>query len=287
MTPIAVTGATGEVGGRVARRLADRGMKQRIVVRDASRAPDLPGAEVATFGGYGDRDGFEAALDGIETLFLVPGEEAPDRVDQHRTAVDAAVAAGVQRIVYLSFLNASPDATFTLVRHHAATEEHIRSKDVAHVFPRMNMYMDFIPGMAGGDGVIRGPAGAGRVGAILRDDLADVCAAILADPAPHDGQAFNVTGPESLSLADFAETLTRVTGREITYVEETVDEAWESRRASGAPDWMIEGWVSSYVAVADGSLDEVTDAVPRIAGHEATSLEEFLSRRSEAGPTSP
>ena len=108
-------------------------------MRDASRAPDLPGAEVATFGGYADHDGFRAALEGIETLLLIPAEEAPDRVGQHKTAVDAAVAAGVQRIVYLSFLNASPDATFTLVRHHAATEEHIRTKDVTHVFPRMNI----------------------------------------------------------------------------------------------------------------------------------------------------
>ena len=286
MSSIAVTGSTGEVGGRVARRLADRSIAQRLVVRDASRAPELPHAEVTTFGGYDDHDGFRAALHGVETLLLIPAEEAPDRVGQHKTAVDAAVAAGVERIVYLSFLNASPDATFTLVRHHAATEEHIRSKGVAHVFPRMNMYMDFIPGMAGDDGVIRGPAGDGKVGAVLRDDLADVVAAVLADPARYDGEAFNVTGPESLSFAEFAATLSRVTGREVTYVEETVDEAWESRRASGAPDWLIEGWVSSYVAVADGSLDVVTDAVPRIAGHEATSLEQYLTRSTEA-PTSP
>jgi len=286
MTPIGVTGATGEVGGRVARRVADRGIPQRVLVRDAGRAPELDGAEIATFGGFDDHDGLRDALDGVETLLLVPAAEAPDRVDQHKTAVDAAVAAGVERIVYLSFLNASPGATFTLVRHHWATEEHIRSKDVAHVFPRMNMYMDFIPGMVGDDGVIRGPAGDGRVGAVLRDDLADVVAAILADPASYDGEAFNVTGPESLSFADFAETLSRTTGGGVSYVEETIDEAWESRRATGAPDWMIEGWVSSYVAVADGSLDVVTDAVPRIAGHEATSLEQYLTR-SAAEPTSP
>jgi len=136
--------------------------------------------------------------------------------------------------------------------------------------------MDFIPGMVGDDGVIRGPAGDGRVGAVLRDDLADVVAAVLADPAAYDGQAFNVTGPGSLSFADFAETLSRITGREVAYLEESVEEAWESRRANGAPDWMIEGWVSSYMAVADGSLDVVTDAVPRIAGHEATSLDQYL-----------
>jgi uncharacterized protein YbjT (DUF2867 family) len=276
---IAVTGATGEVGGRVARRLADRGVAQRLVVRDASRAPRLEGAEVATMTGYGDRESVRAALEGAGTLFLVPGEEAPDRIEQHKTAVDAAVDAGVERIVYLSFLAAAPDSTFTLGRHHWATEEHIRTKDVAFTFPRMSMYMDFIPAFGGPDGVIRGPGGDGRVGAVLRDDLADVVVEILADPAAHDGASYDVTGPEAFTLGEIAELLG------VRYEEETIEEAWESRRATtGAPDWEIEGWVSSYVAIANGDLDVVTDTVRRIAGHEPVSLREFL--RGEA-PTSP
>lgn len=276
---IAVTGATGEVGDRVARRLADRGIVQRLVVRDASRAPRLEGAEVATIAGYGDGDSVRAALEGVTTLFLVPGEEAPDRIEQHKTAVDAAVDAGVLRIVYLSFLAASPDSTFTLGRHHWATEQHIRAKDVAFAFPRMSMYMDFIPMFAGPDGVIRGPGGDGRVGAVLRDDLADVVAAILADPAAHDGASYDVTGPEAFTLAEIAELLGA------RYEEETIEEAWESRRRStGAPDWEIEGWVSSYVAIANGDLDVVTDVVRRIAGHEPVSLREYLRAGGRSSP---
>jgi len=275
---IGVTGATGEVGGRVARRLADRGIAQRLVVRDASRAPQLDGAEVATMTGYGDRESVRAALEGVGTLFLVPGEEATDRVEQHKTAVDAALDAGVERIVYLSFLGASPDATFTLVRHHWATEEHIRAKNVPFTFPRMSMYMDFIPFFAGPDGVIRGPAGDGRVGAVLRDDLADVVVEILADPAAHEGAVYDVTGPEAFSLAEIADLLG------VRYHEETIEEAWESRRATGAPDWEIEGWVTSYVAIANGDLDVVTDVVRRIGGHDPVSLQKFL--RAER-PTSP
>ena len=68
---------------------------------------------------------------GADTVFLIPAAEAADRVEHHRTAVDAAVAAGVPRIVYLSFLNAAPDATFTLARDHWATEEHIRAPGLA------------------------------------------------------------------------------------------------------------------------------------------------------------
>src|SRR4051812_4151967 len=103
---IAVTGATGEVGGRVARRLAANGVAQRLLVRDASRAPQLDDAAVREFPGYHDGEAMRAALDGVHTLLLVPGAEAIDRVQQHYTAVDAAAAAGVARIVYLSFVNA-------------------------------------------------------------------------------------------------------------------------------------------------------------------------------------
>src|SRR5688500_16292022 len=97
--PIAVTGATGELGGRVARRLADRGVAQRLIVRDATRAPQLVNAEVREVpGGYADHDGMRDALAGTAALFLVPGAEALDRVEQHKSAIDAAVAAGVPHL---------------------------------------------------------------------------------------------------------------------------------------------------------------------------------------------
>jgi uncharacterized protein YbjT (DUF2867 family) len=271
---IAVTGATGELGGRVARRLSDRGIEQRLVVRDPSRAPELEGANVRQASGFHDGDGMRAALEGVHTLFLVPAAEAVDRVEQHYTAVDAAAAAGVQRIVYLSFVNARPDAAFTLVRHHYLTEARIRAAGVAFTFVRMNMYMDFLPAMFGEDGVIRGPAGNGRLGAVLRDDVADVVAAVLTGEG-HDGETYDVTGPEAFTLHEAAATITEVTGRPARYVEETVEEAWESRRGFGAPDWEIEGWVTSYTAIAEGELDLVTDTVERLAGHPPVALADY------------
>ena len=280
---IAVTGATGEMGARVARRLADRGVAQRLLVRDAGRAPKLDGADPVAITGYGDRESMRAALEGVSTLFFVPGEEATDRIEQHKTVVDAAVDAGVERIVYLSFLGASENSTFTLARHHWATEEHIRTKDVAHVFPRMSMYMDFMPLFAGPDGVIRGPAGDGRVGAVLRDDIADVVAVILGEPARHDGQTYNLTGPSAFTLGELAEQLTRYGDRPVTYHDETIEEAWESRRATtGAPDWEIEGWIASYLAIRAGELDTVTDGVLRLSGHPPVSLEDWLRSRAAA-----
>ncbi len=91
---IGVTGATGALGGRVAARLAERGVEQRLIVRDAERAPSLPVAEVAEAAGYDDGEAMARAFAGVETLFLVSAGEHPDRVSLHRSVVDAAAAAG-------------------------------------------------------------------------------------------------------------------------------------------------------------------------------------------------
>lgn len=171
-------------------------------MRDASRAPD---GDVRQASSYGAFDEMCAALEGADTLFLVPAAESVDRLDQHRTAIDAAVAAGVGRIVYLSFLNAAPDSTFTLARDHWATEAHIRATGVPFTFLRMSLYLDFVPLMAT-DGVISGPAGGGRVAAVARDDVAAVAAAVLTGDG-HEGRTYDVTGAEALTMSEIAAQL--------------------------------------------------------------------------------
>jgi uncharacterized protein YbjT (DUF2867 family) len=284
---IAVTGATGALGGRVAARLAAAGdVPLRLVVRDAARAPRLPGAEVRENpGGYADPPGLTAALTGVHTLYLVSAAEAEDRLRQHRDAVRAAAAAGVERIVYTSFVGARDDAVFTLVRQHAATEAAVRATGIRHTFLRSNMYADFVPFFAtleGGRAVIAAPAGRGRTGFVSRDDLADVATAVLRDDSTAlDGQALDVTGPEALSMAEAAAVLAEVTGRPAEYREQTVEEAWATRRPSGHPDWEIEGWVTSYLAIAAGELSAVTDVVPALTGHPARSVAAHLRAHPE------
>lgn len=276
---IAVTGATGGMGGGIASRLAERDAAQRLIVRDAAKAPDL-GADVSVVGGYADREGMRRALDGIETLMFIPAHEDRDRPALHRTVVEAAVEAGVPRIVYLSFVGAAPDTTFTFGRHHFHTEEMVKESGVRWAFPRMNLYADFLPMLAGPDGVIRGPAGAGKVAAVARDDLADVCVEMLLDAERLDGRAVGITGPAAFGLDELAAALTEVSGREVSYCPESVDEAWASRSGM-AEDWEVEGWITSYTAIADGDVAEVTDAVERIAGHPAQTLREVLDEHPE------
>jgi uncharacterized protein YbjT (DUF2867 family) len=279
--PIAITGATGALGGRIAERLATRGVAQRLIVRDAARAPSLPGAEVAVASAYDDGDAMREAFAGCETVMLISAREAPNRVATHTRAIEAAVAAGVERIVYTSFLGAAPDATFTFGRDHWWTEQAIRETGLRFVFLRDSLYADFLPLLVGPDDAIRGPAGDGRVAAVARDDVADVAATVL-EEGSFDGERLELTGPATLSLHEVAAELSTAWGRPVTYVPETLSEAYASRAASGAAAFEIDGWVTSYTTIAAGDLDHVTADVARVTGHAPLSLAELLQRSSRA-----
>ncbi|GAA1113101.1 SDR family oxidoreductase [Arthrobacter flavus] len=272
---IAVTGATGAIGGAVARILAADGIALRLPVRDLSRAPALPGATAAECS-YADRSAAETALEGIHTLFMVSAGESKDRVEQHLTFVDAAREAGVQHIVYTSFFGAAADATFTLGRDHWATEEYIRRSGIAYTFLRNNLYLDVLQHFADDDGTIRGPAGNGRLAAVSREDVVQVSTAILRDAAVHAGNTYELTGPTALTLAEAAAIISKETGREVTYRNETVDEAYASRQHFGAPDWQLDAWVSTYTAIAEGGLARTTTTVQDLTGRPAQDLAQVL-----------
>lgn len=279
MTTIAVTGATGAVGGRVAHLLADAGVSQRLLVRDPSRAPRLAGAQVLPFH-YADDPATRRALDGVDVLFMVSAHEDEGRLEAHCGLIDAAAAAGVHHVVYTSFQSAAPDAVFTFARTHWATEEHLRASGMATTMLRDCFYQDILPSFVGEDGVLRGPAGTGRVAAVARADVAACAATILADPEPHADHVHELTGPEALDFEEIAAILSSHLGRHVTFHDETIEEAYQSRRAWPAPQWQYDAWVSTYTAIAAGQLDRVSDDVPTLLGRPATSLAHTLATAS-------
>jgi NAD(P)H dehydrogenase (quinone) len=279
---IATTGVTGGLGGRVARRLAERGARQRLVARDPGRVPELAGAEVVT-GSYDDRDGLRQAFQGARTLLMVSATEHPDRLEHHANVVEAAAEAGVERVIYTSVFGAGPACTFTFGRDHWHTEQRIKASGLRHTFLRDNLYLDFVPLLPGPDGVIRGPAADGRVAAVARDDIADAAVAVLLETGDgHDGRSYDLTGPEALTMAEIAAELSRAAGRTITYHAETLEEAYASRASYGAPDWQVDGWVTTYVAIANGEVAGVGGDVAAVAGHPPMSLAEFLRRNPDS-----
>ena len=281
LAPLGITGATGRLGGRIARLLAEAGVAQRLLVRDLSRAPQLPGA-TAVQASFADTEAVAAALQGVRTALMVSASESPNRLEEHFAFVEGAVRAGVEHLVYISFSGAAPDCTFTLGRDHYATEQRIRAMGLRFTFLRDNLYADFFPAMVGEDGLICGPAGDGRVAAVAQDDIADAAAAVLLAAADHADATYTLTGPEALTLDEVAEIISAATSRDVRYHAETVPEAYESRAVYGAPDWQVDAWVSTYTAIAAGELAEVTDDVARLSGHPATSLAELLLRGGSA-----
>ena len=269
---IAITGASGNIGGMVARHLNARSLPLILPLRNPAKAPDLPNCEARQFA-YGDLELAKQALNGVDVLFMVSAAESPTREQEHLTLVQAASEAGVKHMVYLSFAQAALDSTFTLARTHAVTENAIRQTNMRYTFLRDNFYSEMMANLADNAHLIAGPAGNGRVACVSQKDVAEAVASVIAGIAAqnraHDNRTYTLTGSESLSFADIAQTLTAITGTPYRYHNETVEEAFASRKAADpdTPDWQIEAWVSTYTAIAKGELAAVSDDLPRLLGH--------------------
>ena len=274
---IAVTGATGKIGGAVAEHLRDAGLAPRLLVRDASRAPRW--ADDVAVAEYGSEKAVIEALTGVDILLMVSAAESENRLEQHRAFITSAAQALVKHVVYTSFVGAAPGATFTLARTHWYTEEALRESGMGHTFLRDSFYADFFIEISA-EGSITGPAGDGRVGAVAREDVAASAATILTDLAAgdrrHDGVTYDLTGPEAFTMEEMARIITEVTGRETVYREETVEEAYASRAHYDVPDWEKDAWVSTYTAIAAGELNVLSDAVERLTGRRPLSLHDLL-----------
>jgi len=281
---IAVTGATGHIGGLVAAHLDTAGRAQRLLVRDPAspRLPQLGSVTEVARIDYANQDLSQAALQGVEVLFMVSAHESPTRTAEHAAFIDAAAAAGVRHVVYTSFAAAAPDATFTLARDHYATEELLSASGMAWTFLRDTFYIDFMEQLVGPDDVIRGPAGRGSCAIVARSDVARVAATVLLDPDAHAGNTYDLTGPQALSLADVARIINDVRGRTVTFHDERIEEAYTSRASYGAPPWQLDAWVSTYTAIASNVMADPTDAVEQITGTPPKSLEDFLRDPDEA-----
>lgn len=274
---VAISGVTGHIGGTVLRRLANIGEHAHIIglVRDAARAPQREGVEIRV-ADYADAVACEKALAGVDVFFMVSASEAEDRVTQHRTVIAAAAKAGVQHIVYTSFVGAGPDATFMLARDHGLTEDAIRASGMAFTILRDNFYLDVLPLFADENGVIRGPAGEGRVAAVARADVADVAIAVLRKPELQAGRTLELTGGEALTFAEVASRASVILEKSMTFVNETVEQAQVSRAHYNAPGWQMDAWVSTYTAIAAGELEVVNGTILMLTGHPPRTLEDVL-----------
>ena len=272
---IGVTGVTGKLGGKVAKVLSQKGLKALHIARSPERAIKYDNAEIRK-ASYENSEESRKALEGIKTLLMVSAKENPKRVEEHHDFIDAAKIAGVEHIVYISFYNNKKDATFTLSRDHHQTEKYIKEQGLKYTFLRDNFYIDFFLDLCFEYGEIRGPAGDGLVSAVARRDAADIVVAVMLNVQEYENKVLNLTGPRDLSMKDIVEVVGEKLGKEIFYINESVEEAYESRKVWEAEQWQYDSWVSTYTAIAKGEQSGVSLDIEKILNRPATSLEDLV-----------
>ena len=272
---IGITGVTGKLGSYVANLVDQQGISSIHLARSPESAKVYASAEIRKMV-YANTPEVVEALKGIDVLLMVSARENPERVEEHKSFLDAAKLAGVQHIVYTSFYGADEKATFILSRDHAQTEAYIKKLGFTYTFLRDDFYLDFFIDIALENGEIRGPAGRGRVSAVARKDTSRVAAEIILNPKEWENQTLNLTGPENLSMEEIVELLSKETGNAITYVDESVEEAYESRKKWPAQNWEYDAWVSTYTAIKVGEQGGVSTVVEKVLGRPAMSLVEVV-----------
>jgi NAD(P)H dehydrogenase (quinone) len=300
MTRIVITGASGQYGRSLTDKLIAQGRATDLIL--ITRTPDKladrtgQGCDVR----YGDFDKPEtlvAAVQGADSMMLISGTRVGARVIQHKAAIDAASAAGVQHIVYTSFIGIDDDANPAEVRHdHIETERLIKASGCAWTMLRDAHYADAMILMAG-PGVMQtgkwiSNAGDGREAMVWREDCVESAAAVLTGEG-HAGQTYNITGPELQTFAEVTALMAEITGAALDYV--VVDDAGQYAMfdAMGIPrrpvddltvggiPWNSDDMVTFGAAIREGFLEICSGDVERLTGRPARSVRQMIADNVE------
>ncbi|RJL24207.1 SDR family oxidoreductase [Bailinhaonella thermotolerans] len=269
---ILITGATGNVSSALLAALPDHD-GVRVLVRDAARAPEIPGVEVAV-GDLERPETLEKAFDGIDTLWLLTamGPLAPHASSN---AVWAARRAGVKHVVRLSAIGAAHDAPTRNGRLHALSDAELAASGLGWTVIKPHFFMQNLLGAVSG-GTLYGMTGEGRLGFVDVRDIADFAAAVLAAPDRHHGKTYTLTGPESISLREAAARLEPVLGTPVAYQPVTPEQAYRSFLGFGAPDWVAAVSAKEYgPAYAAGWGDYTTTDFTDVTGRPGRAWTDF------------
>jgi uncharacterized protein YbjT (DUF2867 family) len=277
---ILLTGATGNIGSLLAKKLSDMGVAFRAMVRkpeEAEELRNLPGATLVT-GDFNDTDAVKNALQGIKKAFLLTN--STERTEQQQAGfVDAAVAAGVQHIVKLSQLKADRLSPVRFLRYHAAIEERIKATGIGYTFLRPNLFMQgflLFKDVIRYQGKFFAPAGEAKVSVVDIRDIAAVAAQALTSGGLQQ-RVLDLTGPEALTHAEIAEQLSAALGRKIEYIDAQPSDMLQALLSFGMPAWQAEGLIEDYAHYARGEAAAVSNDIADVTGAKARSFAEFSS----------
>jgi NAD(P)H dehydrogenase (quinone) len=274
MSKILVTGATGGLGRAVVENLLKTVGPDQLTVlaRDPAKAADLQAQGVTVQqGDYNDYASLATAFTGIDQLFLVSGNDIPNRVPQHTNAINAAKEAGVKHVVYTSFQRKTEDgssAAAGIAEAHLATYTILRNA----------LYFEVLPLFMGPvleTGTIYLPAGEGKCAYASRADMAAAGAAVLTSPG-HENQSYELSTNTALSFADIANILSDLSGKAIQYVSPSAEEFGTQLAAAGVPAGAIQMTAAFSVAIDQDEFDFPSTTLEKLLGHAPTSAAEFL-----------
>ncbi|HEX8385313.1 MAG TPA: SDR family oxidoreductase [Rubricoccaceae bacterium] len=270
---IAITGATGQLGRLVVEKLKAAVTADQVValVRTPAKAEGL-GVAVRE-ADYNEPETLGPALEGVDTLLLISGNEVGQRAAQHRNVIEAAREAGVGRIVYTSLLRAD-SSPLSLAGEHHATEAEIKASGVPFTVLRNGWYTEnytgSIPGALAG-GAFVGSAGEGRISSAARADYADAAVAVLTTDG-HDGATYELAGDDAYTLSDLAAEVSRQTGRTIPYTDLPAGDYAAALVGFGLPEGLaqaIAGWDAS---ASEGALFDDGRQLSRLIGRPTTPM---------------
>lgn len=276
-----VTGATGRIGGHLVRVLSERGVETRALSRDPGNGEGLPGVTWVE-GDLADPSSLGSAFEGVERLFLLTGNgEAMVRLQKN--ALQAAREAGVLHGVKLSALGASDHSKSVIGVWHWVVERDLRTSGPAWTILRPHHFMQNLLDQESlhrgivEEGVVRSPAGEGKIPFIDTRDVAEVAAAALTEPG-HGGRTYHLTGPEAISYRRATEILAEATGRDLRYEPETPDEARTRLSTDGLPDPLV----AAQLAIAayqrqGGPTEKTTDTVQQLLGRPPRTFRDFAT----------
>lgn len=286
---IAITGATGHLGGLVVDALLDRAdlPAGQIVAlaRDLDKAAPLAakGVTVRAFD-YDQPDALARELDDVTALLLISGNAVGQRFAQHRAVIDAAKAAGVRRLVYTSVESSAAslaESVNPVAPEHAQTEDYLAASGVPHVVLRNSWYHENYLGELQTTGTLVTSAGDGRVASAARRDYAEAAAAVLtaADPRP----LYRLTGDVAWGLDDLAGDLTSVLGRPVDVNRVSPEQHREILRGAGLDSGLIDFIVGVDAAISAGELATTTGDLAALIGRPTTALIDVLRAGADGG----
>ena len=273
--PVLVTGATGTVGRRVVSVLARSG----VAVRAAARrpGPESTLVEPVSFD-FHDPTTFAATFAGIETA-LVIRPPALSRVRDLAPALRAGSAAGLRHVVFLSVQGADKIPFLP----HAGIERWLRTSPMAWTFLRPSFFDQNLVAVHAAEirerGELNVPAGRGRTAFVDAADVADVAALVLADPSPHAGRAYTLTGSQALTYTDVAAIMSSELGRPICYTQPgLLRYASHAHTELGLPTALVVATSIIYTTARLGLAASTTTDTADLLNRPATTLEQFVRR---------